>query len=268
MVNMISEPGFPWPLLLAGWLGSAVLMALLWAWHLRSGNAGVVDVGWAGSLAGMAVGYGLAGEGLAPRRAVVAGMMTVWGARLALYLWRDRVWRRPEDPRYAELREAWRTALPARFFVFFQAQALLAAALSLPVAIAVTDRQPSLRWTEYLALALWVVAVAGEALADRQLERFKDDPHSHGRVCRAGLWRYSRHPNYFFEWLVWVAYALAASASPWGALAWACPAIMLFLLFRVTGIPATEAHALHSRGDAYRQYQQTTSVFVPWLPRG
>jgi steroid 5-alpha reductase family enzyme len=136
------------------------------------------------------------------------------------------------------------------------------------VALAAVNADPVLRWTEWLAIALWAGALAGESVADRQLERFKADAHSRGRVCRSGLWRYSRHPNYFFEWLVWVAYALAATTAPWGALAWACPAVMLFLLFRVTGIPATEAHALRSRGEAYRDYQRTTSAFVPWVPRG
>lgn len=268
MFDVTYDGAFPWPLMLTGWLGSAGLMVALWLWHVRIGNAGVVDAGWAASLAGIAVGYGLVGDGLPQRRWVVAGMMAVWGARLATYLWRDRVWRQPEDARYSELRQAWRTALPARFFVFFQVQAILAAALSLPVALAVVNPDPAVHWTEWLAVGLWVVALGGETIADRQLERFKADAAQRGRVCRTGLWRYSRHPNYFFEWLVWVAYALAATTSPWGVLAWACPAVMLFLLFRVTGIPATETHALRSRGEAYRDYQRTTSVFVPWPPRG
>ncbi|MGE3509911.1 MAG: DUF1295 domain-containing protein, partial [Vicinamibacterales bacterium] len=103
--------------------------------------------------------------------------------------------------------------------------------------------------------------------ADLQLRRFKASPRRGSRTCRDGLWRYSRHPNYFFEWLVWVAYALFAAASSWGFVAFACPVVMLYLLFRVTGIPATEAQALASRGDDYRDYQATTSAFVPWRPR-
>ena len=108
----------------------------------------------------------------------------------------------------------------------------------------------------------------GETAADRQLEKFREDPSQRGRTCRAGLWRYSRHPNYFFEWLMWMAYALFAIGSPpWGWLTLGCPAVMLYLLFKVTGIPATEAQALRSRGDDYRQYQQTTNIFVPWFPK-
>ena len=93
------------------------------------------------------------------------------------------------------------------------------------------------------------------------------DPASKGRVCEAGLWHYSRHPNYFFEWLIWVAYFVFALASPWGWAAVIGPASILFLLLRVTGIPLTEEQSLRSKGDAYRRYQQTTSAFVPCFPK-
>lgn len=254
-------------LLLGGWAGASALMLVLWVWHVRRGNAGIVDVGWAASLAGLALTYGLVAEGYVPRRILVAGVVTIWGARLATYLLRDRILGKPEDPRYSVLRHSWGTHLPLRFLVFFQAQGLLAALLSLPVALTVTDPTPHLRATEWVGALLWAIALVGEWTADRQLEAFKADPASRGRVCATGLWRLSRHPNYFFEWLVWVAYALMATPSPWGWTAWLCPALMLYLLFRVTGIPATEAHALRSRGEAYRDYQRTTSAFVPWFPR-
>jgi steroid 5-alpha reductase family enzyme len=111
-----------------------------------------------------------------------------------------------------------------------------------------------------------LVAIAGESLADAQLAAFKRRA-AKGQVCDAGLWRYSRHPNYFFEWLVWVAYFLFALGSPHGWLAFVGPASILFLLLRVTGIPLTEEQSLRSKGDAYRRYQRTTSAFVPWFPK-
>jgi steroid 5-alpha reductase family enzyme len=114
---------------------------------------------------------------------------------------------------------------------------------------------------------LWLGAIAGEALADRQLQRFKADPANRGAVCQRGLWRYSRHPNYFFEWLVWVAYFVMALASPWGWLTLYCPALMLYFLLRVTGIPLTEQLSLQARGTAYAEYQRRTSAFVPWWPK-
>jgi steroid 5-alpha reductase family enzyme len=101
-------------------------------------------------------------------------------------------------------------------------------------------------------------------VADQQLKRFRQDPANKGKVCQTGLWNYSRHPNYFFEWLVWVAFFLAAAATPLGWLTVYCPALMLYFLFRVTGIPATEEQSIRTKGEAYREYQRTTSVFVPW----
>ncbi len=115
--------------------------------------------------------------------------------------------------------------------------------------------------------ALWMFAVLGESLADRQLAAWRSDPDNRGRTCRAGLWRYSRHPNYFCEWLIWCAFATIASAAPLGWLAWMAPGVMLFLILKVTGIPPTEARALRSRGDDYRRYQQSTSAFFPWPPK-
>lgn len=241
----------------------ALLMALLWVVHLVIGNAAVVDVGWSVSVLLLAAWYAWLFEGGA-RAWLLAGLAAVWGGRLAWHLLTARVIGRQEDGRYAELRRRWQARLAAKFFVFFQAQALLALVLSVP--FFVTARHGGapdvLQWG---AALLWLVAMTGEVTADHQLERFKRDPANRGLVCDTGLWRYSRHPNYFFEWLIWIAYALYATTSPDGWLAWIAPSLMLFLLFRVTGIPETEAQAVRSRGDAYRRYQQTTSVFVPWF---
>jgi steroid 5-alpha reductase family enzyme len=258
----------PGQLATVGWVLSAALMLALWVWHLRIRNAGVVDVGFAISVPALALLYAAAGPGHPPRRALIALMMSVWGLRLAVYLLRDRILGRAEDPRYAELRARRSPAAAGSFFLFFQAQAIAVVVLSSPALIAAFNPAPRLSPFELAAATLWALALCGEAIADRQLERFKARPGARGKTCREGLWRYSRHPNYFFEWLIWVAYALFALASPWGVLALACPALMLYLLFRVTGIPATEAQAIRSRGDDYRQYQATTSAFVPWFPRG
>lgn len=242
-------------------------MLAAWGWYRLRRNAGIVDVAWSISLPLMAVLYATLGTGQPWRRWLLAGMFCVWGGRLAAYLVRDRVAGRAEDPRYSDLRARQSPVVAFDFFLFFQAQAMAAAALSLPALITSFNADPNLAPLETVAILLWATALAGEALADRQLARFKAQSSSRGRTCREGLWRYSRHPNYFFEWLIWVAYALFAFGSPWGAAALLCPLVMLYLLFRVTGIPATEAQALRSKGDDYRRYQETTSVFVPWFPR-
>jgi steroid 5-alpha reductase family enzyme len=251
-----------------GWILSAIALALLWGWHLRLKNAGIVDAGWAGLVGGLAIFYAAAGHGMTGRRMAIGSMMGSWGARLAVYLLYDRVLGRPEDGRYAELRRARGAAADTWFFWFFQAQAFAAVFFSLPALLSVNNPARSFAGIEYLAAALWAAAFSGETTADRQLLQFKSDPANRGTTCRIGLWRYSRHPNYFFEWLIWVAYALFAAGSPRGWIALACPAAMLYLLFRVTGIPATEAQALRSRGEEYRRYQRATSAFVPWFPRG
>ncbi len=255
----------PW-LIAALLAGSSLVMALLWSGHRTSRNAGIVDVGWTWCVGACALAAALALDGWPARRLAIAGVMGVWSARLGWYLLRDRVLGRPEDGRYAELRRAWGEKAEARFFWFFQAQAAAAVFFAMPAVLASRSAAPRFSLLELGALLLWILAFAGERTADRQLEHFKADPANRGRTCRVGLWRYSRHPNYFFEWLMWVAYAVFAAASPWGWLAFICPATMLYLLFRVTGIPATEAQALRSRGEDYRRYQQTTSAFFPWIP--
>ncbi|MBI5085687.1 MAG: DUF1295 domain-containing protein [Acidobacteria bacterium] len=242
-------------------------MLLLWVLHLPLKNAAIVDAGWAGGLALLAVIYAVVGGGYPPRALLVASMALLWGLRLALYLLMTRVIGHPEEGRYVQLRREWGGNLPMKFLLFFQFQALLCILLGTPFLLAALNARPALSVLEYAAAGLWLAAFIGELVADHQLAAFKANPANRGRTCRSGLWSYSRHPNYFFEWLIWVSFALFALGSPYGYLALVSPLLILFFIFRVTGIPATEAQALRTRGDDYRQYQQTTSAFVPWFPR-
>lgn len=255
-----------WLLLLGALLLACVIQAALWLVYRRTDRADWVDAGWAGSLGLLAILYGGLGPGGGPRRLLVAALGGMWGLRLALHLAR-RIARGPEDGRYTQLKTEWGTGLPLKFFLFFQFQALLAVFLSLPFLWASLDPSRDLGFAAWSGAALAIASIAGEALADRQLRRFKADPGNHGRVCREGLWNLSRHPNYFFEWLIWVAFTLLAWSSPWGWSSLLCPALMLHFLLRVTGIPATEAQSLRSRGEAYARYQREVSAFVPWFPR-
>lgn len=254
--------------LLAVGTGVVTLVMLgLWLLHLRLADASIVDPGWAGNLALLAVLYAVLGPGDPARRLLIGAMGGIWGARLALHLFL-RLRGKPEEGRYQALRREWGAAganVPRKFLVFFLFQAALDVILSLPFLLAALNPAPRLSPLELAGAALWAVSILGESVADAQLTRFKADPASRGKTCRVGLWSASRHPNYFFEWLVWCAYALFALASPWGALALVCPALMLFFLLRITGIPATEEQAIRSRGDDYRDYQRTTSAFVPWF---
>ena len=243
------------------------LMLLLWLIHLPLRNAAIVDAGWAGGLALLGAIYAATGGGYPVRSLLIAAMVALWGLRLAIFLLFTRVIGHPEEGRYVQLRREWGGNLPLKFLLFFQFQALLCILLSTPFLLATLNRRPQLSALEYVGTALWLVAWMGEFVADSQLQSFKSNPANRGATCRLGLWRYSRHPNYFFEWLIWVAFAVFAMGSPYGYVAVFAPLLMLFFLFRVTGIPATEAQALRSKGDDYRRYQQTTSAFMPWFPR-
>lgn len=250
-------------------LGAACVFAMmfaLWLLHLALKNASVVDPGWALGLGLLGCLYAALGPGFVLRRTLIAAMAAFWGLRLGLHLVR-RIWGEPEEGRYQHMRATWGSNIEFKFLIFFEAQALLDVILSIPFLVACLNPAPQLHWLEVLGLALWVIAVLGESVADAQLDAFKAVPAHKGQVCRLGLWNYSRHPNYFFEWLVWVAWCIFALASPYGWLSLFCPALMLYFLFKVTGIPATEAQSLRSKGDAYREYQRTTSAFVPWFPK-
>jgi steroid 5-alpha reductase family enzyme len=243
----------------------AVLMLILWIVHLLIKNAAVVDVGWAAGLGLLAIYYASAAHGWPTRRWLIAAMAAIWSARLAVYLLFTRVIGKPEEGRYVQLRQDWKSNQPLRFLFFFEFQALLDVALSLPFLIACLNARYPLGWAEPLGAAIWLVGMIGEAVADQQLHNFKKNTANKGKTCQVGLWKYSRHPNYFFDWLVWIGFATFAVTSPWGFVGILSPALILCFLLGLTGIPATEAQALRSRGEEYRDYQRRTSAFVPWF---
>jgi len=255
-------------MILTGTLAVCGLMLVLWLIHFPMRNAAIVDVGWAGGLAVLGVLYAVLGEGLAARRYLIGGMAAVWGSRLALHLLTDRILGHPEEGRYQELRRKWVTNIPLKVFFFYQFQAILCVVLSAPYYLAAQNGAPGISPVEITGVAAWLAGVVGEAIADAQLAAFKRNPANRGKTCQAGLWNYSRHPNYFFEWLIWLGFALFAIDARHGFVGLLSPVMILYFLLKVTGIPATEEQALRSRGDAYRRYQETTSVFVPWFKKG
>lgn len=248
-------------------VAAATVMLILWAIQLRTRDAGVVDVGWAACLGAAAAFCALTGPGDPARRAIIGAMGAIWGARLAIHLLLDRVLRGPEDGRYQMMREKLGARAAPVFLAFFEAQALLVVILAAPFLLAARDTRPGPALLDWLGLAVWCIGLVGESIADAQLKSFKARPDSRGRVCDVGLWRYSRHPNYFFEWLMWIGYATVATTAPLGWLVWSAPALILLFVLKLTGIPPTEARALRSRPEAYRRYQKTTSAFFPWFPR-
>lgn len=242
-------------------------MSLAWVAWRRTGNSGWVDTVWTFSVGAV----GLTGAVLAPagsdalasRRAMVAAFSAVWALRLGLHI-AQRTRGIADDPRYAALLKGWGADAPRQMFILLQKQALVSIPLGLAMVLAAANPEPALRVQDWLALLVMIVAVAGEAIADSQLRSFASNPSNRGKVCDVGLWRWSRHPNYFFEWLGWIAYPLLAiGAWQWGWIALAAPACMYWLLVYVSGIPPLEQHMLATRGDAYRSYQARTSAFFP-----
>jgi steroid 5-alpha reductase family enzyme len=252
-------------LALIGAFVAALSMTALWVVQVRTRDAGIVDVGWAIEIALVATLYAALADGDVQHRALAALLASIWGWRLGLYLLVDRVLGKDEDGRYRTLRTKWGQDANRNFFLFFQFQALFVVFFSVPYLLIAFDPADGLGVLEWAGIGVWTMGNAGAMTADRQLARWRTDPANQGRTARSGLWSWSRHPNYFFEWVTWCGVALVASAAPWGWMAWIVPAGLLILLFRVTGIPATEAQALASRPD-YAQYQRTTSVFVPRPP--
>lgn len=256
-------------------LGLVVAMALAWLAQRSTSNVGWVDVVWsvAAGLAGAVAALLPPGADGVPtgRQLIVAALVILWSAGLALHLALRVGGGGDEDPRYRMLREEWAGRFQSRLFWFLEAQAVVTALLVLSIALAAHNPSPHWRLVDGLGAVLLIVALVGERVADRQLIAFRRLPASCGKVCDRGLWAWSRHPNYFFEWLAWLAYPLFAvevdGSYPWGWLAIVGPILMYLLLVHASGIPPLEKHMLRSRGVAYEAYRRRTSAFFPRPPR-
>jgi steroid 5-alpha reductase family enzyme len=261
------------PLAALAWV--VIEMSMTFAAARRLRNYGIVDVVWSLGFTPIVMLYValLVGRGWVPTQWLLVGLVTAWSLRLGGHLFvRVRSHHPVEDVRYARLREEWGADEARRMFGFFLLQGVLQVVLSAPWLLALAGANGARGsvagfWFPALGTALWIIGWIGESIADRQLANFRNNPANRGRVCQDGLWNHSRHPNYFFEWLIWVGYAVFALGMPWGWLGLIAPALMWHFLVNVTGIPMTEEMSVKSKGDAYRDYQRTTSAFVPWFRR-
>lgn len=253
-------------LLLLGWALVFFMMTLVYGLARVIKNAGIVDVFWAFGFSLLITLYLLYGGGHWIQKLLTASMGYLASIRLTWHILKRFLKEHPvEDPRYTAFKVYFHEHPEWMTFWVFQLQGVLMTAVSLPFLLACSKTSAALSVIEYLAIAIFFTAFLGEALADYQLTAFKNNPDNRGKTCQTGLWRYSRHPNYFFQWLIWVAFALFALPAPWGWTGIIAPICMLHFLVNVTGIKATEAHAVQSRKD-YAEYQKTTSPFIPWFP--
>ncbi len=249
----------------------SVVMVGAWLIRERTGNSGWVDATWT-------IGLGVVGIGAAlllpphnfpPREMTVAVLIALWSARLGIHI-AMRSATKPDDPRYARLAADWGAAARRRMFVFLQQQALGSVPLALTLYLAAKNPVPAMRAQDYLGIAILLIAVIGEAIADGQLRRFQANPANRGKILDRGLWAWSRHPNYFFQWFGWLAWPVIAidlsGGYGYGFLALIGPAVMYWVLRYATGVPHLEAHMERTRGEAFMRYRQRTSPFFP-MPR-
>ena len=266
----MSAPFSLWPSIGIGIAVMCVAMLALW-WHAtKTKNAGTVDMVWSFGTGLFGMWLAWAADGLVTRRVMIAGMAGFWGGRLGVHLWKRLRSDREEDRRYRQLREAMGSRINLVLFGFFQMQAVWTLIFAAPMLAAAMNGE-SFGWTDIIGILIYVIAMTGEWIADAQLSRFRrdaaagkvDSPQGEKPVCKRGLWRYSRHPNYFFEWLHWFAYAFLAARGDWFWAAAAGPVVMFVFLTKITGIPHAERSSIASRGDAYRRYQNETNAFFP-----
>ncbi|MCE5257817.1 MAG: DUF1295 domain-containing protein [Chloroflexi bacterium] len=242
------------------------LMVLLWLISLRLRNASIVDVFWgAGFVVAAWLYFALSPEGYIVRKLLAAGLVTIWGMRLTLHILR-RNWGKPEDFRYQKWRrEAGDTWWWRSLFKVFLLQGLLMGIISAPLlAVQVFSAPDYLTIFDYLGLALWALGFFFEAVGDCQLSRFKALPENKGKTMDRGLWRYTRHPNYFgdaTQW--WGYYMLSLAAGGWWSIF--SPLLMTFMLRRVSGVALLEKTMVTRPG--YIEYVARTNAFIPWFPR-
>lgn len=253
-------------LAMIGSVSASILMALTWLLQTRIKNPSIVDVAWTYGVGALAVFFAfLSEEGSIERRLLVAFLAGTWSLRLGGLIL-ARVLRGHVDGRYAALEKNWGDKANSKMFWFYQFQAIGCVGFALPMLVASQSNAPLGIW-DGVGITVWLVGMIGVTLSDMQLTAFREQKSNQGKVCDRGLWRYSRHPNYFFESLLWWSYFFLSLTTPWGWLTVLAPLTMLFIITRVTGIPPNEAQAIRSRGDAYREYQKTTSAFIPWPPQ-
>lgn len=251
--------------LLTGLSCVTLFMTVTWLIQLRTRNAGMVDAVWSWSLGFLGLLYAVVGPAPLAQRIALGLMAALWGFRLGTHIFL-RNHGKPEDRRYSALREEWGAQVNVKMFGFYLFQALVALALSSAFLVAAYNGHTLPPLLIGLAVLIWLVSVAGEGIADWQMERFRADPANHGQVCRRGLWRYSRHPNYFFECLHWLAYLPLALGSSWWWAALFSPVLMAYLLMKLSGIPLLERD-MAQRKPGYAEYMRTTSALIPWPPK-
>ena len=243
-----------------------IMMLLLWLVSLALRNSSIIDIFWGiGFMVVAWLTFALTPQGYLSRKQLIVALVTIWGLRLALHIG-FRNWGRPEDFRYAK----WRAENGTRwwwisFFKVFLLQGGLMWIISAPLIAAQTSGFPAiLTPLDFIGAVLWLIGFFFEFVGDLQLALFKADKSSRGKLFTAGLWKHTRHPNYFGEAVLgWGYYVVAlAAGSPWTVFS---PILMTFLLLRISGVTMLERTMKSKTG--YEEYMERTNAFVPWFPK-
>ena len=257
-----------WTFFLWAWLGTIPIMSALWLiYWFYNRNVTLADVGFCVGFGLVSLSLGMITTGDVWHRVLVAAMGAGYAFRLGGYLFHARVLNTTEDPRYQLIRQKLGDRVEWWVFLYFLGQSVAVAVLSVPLLVLMANPSDSWSFWELVGVCVWVVGVGGETISDYQLNHFRQQPQNKGKTCRESLWRYSRHPNYFFDGVHWCTYVVMSVgiADAWATLIG--PVVMVGALLKVSGIPFNEAQALTSRGDDYREYQRTTNAFIPWFPK-
>ncbi len=247
-----------------------VIMFISWLWAVKVENFGLVDAVWSLSFLIHGITFYIFSDGYGPRKNIILAMLGLWSLRLGYFLAKRIYGHHPdEDTRYIHLRSEYKENYKFRFLLFYFYQAVSVSFLTLPFIFIFQNQTASINGFEIAGLLYWIFALTGESIADHQMSEFKRQAKVNpemGRTCNIGLWKYSRHPNYFFESNIWWAFFIfmIGSGVYWGVYS---AVIILVLLVKVTGVPPSEEQSLKTRGEEYKTYQRKTSMFIPWFPK-
>lgn len=235
----------------------------IWAWYLITDNPSIVDVCWSIGIfiCGSSYLYQQLPDGQTMRNLLAWVLLLAWAGRLAGFLWVTRIAKGKHDPRYETISDSWKISKKIGFLLNFTLQGFLMMIIALPFLFIPSVNSPVPTLFDMISIILIILGLVGETIADWQLNSFKQASRG---VCNVGLWHYSRHPNYFFEWIIWMGFALLGISGHWGWISLMSPILLFIIFFFVTG-PITERQSLLSRGEAFKEYQRTTSFIIPWF---
>ena len=253
--------------ILIAWIGLFILVSFFWVWGYLKKNPSVIDAGWSLGILLAGTLFIVYNDNFSYSNYVIDiywFLLLSWSVRLSVYLYLTRIYQNKVDKRYLRVSELWTINKSLGFFIHYQFQAILMLLVALPFFFIAKIKFNQFNLLNLFAILIISFAIIGETIADFQLYKYKKA--NRGSICQIGLWYYSRHPNYFFEWLIWVGFSIAALSVPFGYLSLLSPLLLLYLFIFVTG-PITETGSIKNHGAVYINYQTSTSMFIPWFKK-